>query len=224
MTPLIRAEGLSKSYKTGETTLEVLSDLHFSILPGETAAVVGVSGVGKSTLLHILGTIDRPTSGRVLFEDRDPFGLNSADLARFRNETIGFVFQFHHLLPEFSAVENVMMPALIRRLPRREARQRAEALLEEVGVSNRRGHRVGQLSGGEAQRVAIARALVLEPRVLLADEPTGNLDPRTAGTIQDLILGLNLRKKLTILMATHNEKMAAGMGRQLHLSDGKLNP
>ncbi len=224
MTPLIRAEGLSKSYKTGETTLEVLSDLHFSILPGETAAVVGVSGVGKSTLLHILGTIDRPTSGRVLFEDRDPFGLDAADLARFRNETIGFVFQFHHLLPEFSAVENVMMPALIRRLPRSEARQRAEALLEEVGMSNRRGHRVGQLSGGEAQRVAIARALVLEPRVLLADEPTGNLDPRTAGTIQDLILGLNLSKQLTILMATHNEKMAAGMSRQLHLSDGKLNP
>lgn len=224
MTPLIRAEGLSKSYKTGETTLQVLRDLHFSILPGETAAVVGVSGVGKSTLLHILGTIDRPTSGRVYVEDRDPFRLDPADLARFRNETVGFVFQFHHLLPEFSALENVMMPALIRRLSRNDARERAEALIEEVGVSHRRSHRVGQLSGGEAQRVAIARALVLEPRILLADEPTGNLDPRTAGTIQDLLLGLNLDKKLTILMATHNEKMAEGMGRQLHLADGKLNP
>lgn len=224
MTPLIRAEGLSKSYRTGESVLEVLRDVHFSILPGETTAVVGVSGVGKSTLLHILGTIDRPTSGRVTVGDNDPFTLRRADLARFRNETIGFVFQFHHLLPEFTALENVMMPALIRRLPRRGASERAAALLEEVGVSHRLGHRVGQLSGGEAQRVAIARALVLEPRILLADEPTGNLDPRTASTIQDLLLDLNQKKKLTILMATHNEKMAEGMGRQLHLVDGKLNP
>jgi lipoprotein-releasing system ATP-binding protein len=223
LTPLIRAEGLSKSYQTGETLLEVLRDVHFSISPGETTAVVGVSGVGKSTLLHILGTIDRPTSGRVYVEERDPFELSSADLARFRNEAIGFVFQFHHLLPEFTALENVMMPALIRRLSRREAKERAETLLEEVGISHRLGHRVGQLSGGETQRVAIARALVMEPRILLADEPTGNLDPRTASTVQDLLLDLNQRKKLTILMATHNEKMAEGMGRQLHLVDGKLN-
>ena len=223
MTPLIRAEGLSKSYQTGETLLEVLQDVHFSISPGETTAIVGVSGVGKSTLLHILGTIDRPTSGRVYVEEHDPFELSSADLARFRNEAIGFVFQFHHLLPEFTALENVMMPALIRRLSRKVARERAETLLEEVGIAHRLGHRVGQLSGGETQRVAIARALVMEPRILLADEPTGNLDPRTASTVQDLLLDLNQRKKLTILMATHNEKMAEGMGRQLHLVDGKLN-
>jgi len=223
LTPLIRAEGLSKSYQTGETLLEVLQDVHFSISPGETTAIVGVSGVGKSTLLHILGTIDRPTSGRVYVEEHDPFELSSADLARFRNEAIGFVFQFHHLLPEFTALENVMMPALIRRLSRKVARERAETLLEEVGIAHRLGHRVGQLSGGETQRVAIARALVMEPRILLADEPTGNLDPRTASTVQDLLLDLNQRKKLTILMATHNEKMAEGMGRQLHLVDGKLN-
>ena len=223
MTPLIRAEGLSKSYQTGETLLEVLRDVHFSISPGETTAVVGVSGVGKSTLLHILGTIDRPTSGRVYVDEHDPFELSPADLAKFRNEAIGFVFQFHHLLPEFTALENVMMPALIRRMSRKVARGLAEALLEEVGIAHRLGHRIGQLSGGEAQRVAIARALVLEPRILLADEPTGNLDPRTASTIQNLLLDLNQKKNLTILMATHNEKMAEGMGRQLHLVDGKLN-
>jgi lipoprotein-releasing system ATP-binding protein len=222
--PLIRAEGLSKSYRTGETTLEVLRDLHFTVMPGETTAIVGVSGVGKSTLLHILGTIDRPTSGRVFVGDADPFLFKSDELARFRNETIGFVFQFHHLLPEFTALENVMMPGLIRRLRRREVRERAEALLAEVKVSDRSTHRVGQLSGGEAQRVAIARALVLEPRILFADEPTGNLDPRTASTIQALLLDLNSKKKLTILVATHNEKMAEGMGRQLHLVEGKLNP
>lgn len=224
MTPLIRAEGLSKSYQTGETLLEVLRDIHFSISPGETTAVVGVSGVGKSTLLHILGTIDRPTSGRVYVEERDPFALSSADLARFRNEAIGFVFQFHHLLPEFTTLENVMMPVLIRRLSMQVAKERAETLLEEVGMAHRLRHRVGQLSGGETQRVAIARALVMDPRILLADEPTGNLDPRTAATVQDLLLDLNQRKNLTILMATHNEKMAEGMGRQLHLVDGKLNP
>lgn len=148
MTPLIRAEGLSKSYQTGETLLEVLRDIHFSISPGETTAVVGVSGVGKSTLLHILGTIDRPTSGRVYVEERDPFALSSADLARFRNEAIGFVFQFHHLLPEFTTLENVMMPVLIRRLSRQVAKERAETLLEEVGMAHRLRHRVGQLSGG----------------------------------------------------------------------------
>lgn len=224
MTPLIRAEGLSKSYQTGETLLEVLRDIHFSISPGETTAVVGVSGVGKSTLLHILGTIDRPTSGRVYVEERDPFALSSADLARFRNEAIGFVFQFHHLLPEFTTLENVMMPVLIRRLSRQVAKERAETLLEEVGMAHRLRHRVGQLSGGETQRVAIARALVMDPQILLADEPTGNLDPRTAAIVQDLLLDLNQRKNLTILMATHNEKMAEGMGRQLHLVDGKLNP
>ena len=224
MDPLIRVEGLSKSYQTGDTVLDVLQDLNFTVLPGETTAIVGVSGVGKSTLLHILGTIDRPTSGKVLVDDLDPFLLKPTDLASFRNQTIGFVFQFHHLLPEFTALENVMMPGFIRRLPHKEVKEKAEALLEEVQVSHRLGHRVGQLSGGEAQRVAIARALVLEPQILLADEPTGNLDPRTASTIQNILLDLNSRKKLTVLVATHNEKMAAGMGRQMHLVDGKLNP
>ncbi|OGP86952.1 MAG: ABC transporter ATP-binding protein [Deltaproteobacteria bacterium RBG_13_65_10] len=186
--------------------------------------MVGVSGVGKSTLLHILGTIDRPTSGRVWVDGEDPFQLKPPALARFRNQTIGFVFQFHHLLPEFSALENVMMPALIRRLPRAQARKRAEAVLGEVGLSQRLSHRVGQLSGGEAQRVAIARALVLDPPILMADEPTGNLDPRTGATIQELLLELNQRKNLTVLVVTHNEKMAQAMGRQLHLVEGQLRP
>ena len=224
MRPLIQTEGLSKSYGTGESRVDVLRDLNFSVSQGETTAVVGVSGVGKSTLLHILGTIDRPTAGRVLVDGQDPFVLKPADLARFRNRTIGFVFQFHHLLPEFTALENVMMPALIRRMSRAEARDRAAKLLSEVGVAHRLSNRVGQLSGGEAQRVAIARALVLDPPILLADEPTGNLDPRTASTIQELLVQLNLEKHLTVLVVTHNEKMAQAMGRQLHLVDGKLSP
>jgi lipoprotein-releasing system ATP-binding protein len=221
---LIQTEGLSKSYGAGESRVDVLRDLNFSVSRGETTAVVGVSGVGKSTLLHILGTIDRPTSGRVLVDGQDPFVLKPDDLARFRNRTIGFVFQFHHLLPEFTALENVMMPALIRRLSRHEARDRAAKLLSEVGVAHRLSNRVGQLSGGEAQRVAIARALVLDPPILLADEPTGNLDPRTGSTIQELLVQLNLEKNLTVLVVTHNEKMAQAMGRQLHLVDGKLSP
>ncbi len=224
MRPLIQAEGLCKSYGAGESRVEVLRDLNFTVSRGETTAVVGVSGVGKSTLLHILGTIDRPTSGRVLVEGEDPFLLKPADLARFRNRAIGFVFQFHHLLPEFTALENVMMPALIRRMRRAQARERAAALLTEVGVGHRLTNRVGQLSGGEAQRVAIARALVLDPMILLADEPTGNLDPRTATTITELLIELNRKKGLTILVVTHNEKMAQEMGRQLHLAEGKLSP
>jgi lipoprotein-releasing system ATP-binding protein len=221
---LIQTEGLSKSYVVGNVRLDVLRDLSFTVSRGETTAVVGVSGVGKSTLLHILGTIDRPTSGRVWVDGEDPFQLKPPALARFRNQTIGFVFQFHHLLPEFSALENVMMPALIRRLPRAQARKRAEAVLGEVGLSQRLSHRVGQLSGGEAQRVAIARALVLDPPILMADEPTGNLDPRTGATIQELLLELNQRKNLTVLVVTHNEKMAQAMGRQLHLVEGQLRP
>ncbi len=224
MRPLIQTEGLSKSYVVGNVRLDVLRDLSFTVSRGETTAVVGVSGVGKSTLLHILGTIDRPTSGRVWVDGEDPFQLKPPALARFRNQTIGFVFQFHHLLPEFSALENVMMPALIRRLPRAQARKRAEAVLGEVGLSQRLSHRVGQLSGGEAQRVAIARALVLDPPILMADEPTGNLDPRTGATIQELLLELNQRKNLTVLVVTHNEKMAQAMGRQLHLVEGQLRP
>lgn len=224
MRPLIQAEGLCKSYGVGESRVEVLRDLNFTVSRGETTAVVGVSGVGKSTLLHIIGTIDRPTAGRVLVEGEDPFLLGPSDLARFRNRAIGFVFQFHHLLPEFTALENVMMPALIRRMRRDEARERAAALLSDVGVGHRLGNRIGQLSGGEAQRVAIARALVLDPMILLADEPTGNLDPRTGTTITELLLELNRAKGLTILVVTHNEKMAQEMGRQLHLIEGKLSP
>ena len=224
MRPLIQAEGLCKTYGAGESRVDVLRDLNFMVSHGETTAVVGVSGVGKSTLLHILGTIDRPSAGRVLVEGEDPFLLKPADLARFRNRTIGFVFQYHHLLPEFTALENVMMPALIRRMRHAQARERAAALLGEVGVGHRLTHRVGQLSGGEAQRVAIARALVLDPPLLLADEPTGNLDPRTAATITELLVDLNRRKGLTVLVVTHNEKMSQEMGRQLHLIEGKLSP
>jgi lipoprotein-releasing system ATP-binding protein len=204
--------------------VEILKGLDLDVAQGETVAILGASGVGKSTLLHIVGALDRPSSGRVLVEGQDIFQLDERILSAFRNRNIGFVFQFHHLLPEFSALENVMMPALIARRDRREAIERARALLAEFGLSHREEHRVSELSGGEAQRVAVARALVLEPRLLLADEPTGNLDERTGGRVQDLLLRLNAELGLTTLVVTHNENLAAGLQRRLLLIDGKADP
>lgn len=219
--PLIRAEALCKVYGDGRPIV-VLDHLELAVHSGEVVAIIGQSGVGKSTLLHILGTLDRPTSGRVSFGGRDVFALDERAQARFRNREIGFVFQFHHLLPDFSAVENVMMPALIDGVRRSEAYRRARALLERVGLSERLKHRPGQLSGGELQRVAIARALVMAPRAVLADEPTGNLDPETAAGVHDLLLELNREQGVTFVVVTHNEELARLAHRALHLVHGKL--
>jgi len=182
---------------------------------------VGASGVGKSTLLHILGTLERPSAGKVHWEGADVFALDDRSLAAFRNRKVGFVFQFHHLLAEFNALENVMMPALIARLPQLAAREQAEAILVRVGLKERLTHRVSTLSGGEQQRVAVARALVLKPEVLLADEPTGNLDPKSGSRVQELILELNRERGLTSVIVTHNLEMARVLDRQITLLEGK---
>jgi lipoprotein-releasing system ATP-binding protein len=220
--PLVRIEGLGKTYLMGEKRLEVLRGLDLEIAPGELVALTGPSGAGKSTFLHLLGTLDVPTRGRILFEGQDVFERGEEALAAFRNEAIGFVFQSHHLLPEFTALENVMMPALIRRVPRGEARRRAAEMLALVGLGERLEHRPGELSGGEQQRVALARALCLAPRLLLADEPTGNLDPQTAEGIHQLLTELNARMGITAVVVTHNERLAAALPRRLRLVQGRL--
>ncbi len=217
----IQVRGLIKTFVSNGNRVEVLTGVDLDIFRGETLAAVGASGVGKSTLLHILGTLDRPTQGAVLWEGQEVFSLNEKLLAEFRNRKIGFVFQFHHLLGEFNALENVMMPALIARQPRSRARQQAEAILVRVGLKDRLHHRVSTLSGGEQQRVAVARALVLEPEVLLADEPTGNLDPKSGARVQELILDLNRERGLTSVIVTHNLDLARGLDRQFTLKDGK---
>jgi lipoprotein-releasing system ATP-binding protein len=186
-------------------------------------AIVGASGVGKSTFLHIVGGLERPSGGSVLFGNTDVYNLSSDRLARFRNERIGFVFQFHHLLPEFTALENVMMPCLIRAMDRSEASRRAAAILTEVGLGTRMHHRPGELSGGEQQRVAVARALVLHPDVVLADEPTGNLDAHTGEAVHDLLKTLNREKGTTFIIVTHNDKLALRSDRIFRMSDGKLH-
>ena len=219
---LLRVEGLSKTYLHGGRRLEVLRGVDLEIARGELVALTGPSGAGKSTFLHLVGTLDEPTAGRVVFEGRDLFALEEDALALFRNETVGFVFQSHHLLPEFTALENVMMPALVRRLARGEARRRAEASLERVGLSDRVAHRPGELSGGEQQRVALARALALEPRLLLADEPTGNLDPLTAEGIHALLLELNRDTGITGVVVTHNERLATALPRRVRLAAGRI--
>jgi len=220
--PLLAIEGLSRVYLTGGRRLQVLSDVSLEIASGEMVALTGPSGAGKSTFLHLVGALDAPTTGRILFEGRDLATLDEDDLARFRNESVGFVFQSHHLLPEFTALENVMMPGLVRRLSRGEARRRAEESLVRVGLSERLGHRPGELSGGEQQRVALARALVLQPRLLLADEPTGNLDPQTAEGIHALLQELNRDLGITGVVVTHNEMLAVTLGRRVRLVAGRL--
>lgn len=219
--PLVSVEGLEKFFVTRRHRVEVLKGLDLILHRRETLAVVGVSGSGKSTLLHILGTLDRPTGGRVLHEGEDLFQRSSQEQAAYRNRQIGFVFQFHHLLPEFTALENVMMPRLIARAPKKEAREKAEEILIAVGLKDRLSHRIGELSGGEQQRVAIARALVRSPQLILADEPTGNLDRKTGEQIMDLFLRLNREMGLTFLMVTHNLELARRFQRQVEIVDGK---
>jgi lipoprotein-releasing system ATP-binding protein len=220
--PFIRIEGLAKTYLMGEKRLEVLRGIELEIEEGELVALTGPSGAGKSTFLHLLGTLDLPTRGRVLFDGEDVFERGEEGLASFRNQTVGFVFQSHHLLPEFSALENAMMPALIRRVPRGEARRRGAEMLGHVGLSERLDHKPGELSGGEQQRVALARALCLSPRLLLADEPTGNLDPQTAEGIHALLADLNARLGITAVVVTHNERLAQALPRRLRLAEGRL--
>ncbi len=223
MSSLLEVRGLCKTYGNGPSLLEVLSGIDLDLQIGTTTALVGASGAGKSTLLHLLGALDRPSSGMVCFRGENIFKKNDRQLAAFRNRSIGFVFQFHHLLPEFTALENVMMPALIARIPRQKARETAESLLEDVGLGQRMTHRPGELSGGEQQRVAIARALVLGPELLLADEPTGNLDMKTSDGIHAMLTDLQTKKGLTLVIVTHNEQLAAAMGTTIHLVDGRIN-
>lgn len=223
MSSLLSVSQLCKRYIMGSATVEVLQGIDLDIMAGTTTALVGASGAGKSTLLHILGALDRPSSGSVRYRNDELFSRSDQDLADFRNRSIGFVFQFHHLLPEFTALENVMMPALIARQSRRNAGERAAQLLEQVGLSHRLTHRPGELSGGEQQRVAIARALVLGPELLLADEPTGNLDMKTSDAIHELLGRLQQETGITLVIVTHNERLAAGMERVVRLVDGTID-
>jgi lipoprotein-releasing system ATP-binding protein len=218
---LIQALQLYKSFRNGDKRVDVLKGIDLTFDQGEKVAIVGASGAGKTTLLHILGTLDRPTTGKVLYREKDILTLNERDLALFRNREIGFVFQFHHLLPEFNALENTMMPCLIQGIEKKEAASRAENILSLVGLKERLSHKPGELSGGEQQRVAVARALVLEPKVLLADEPTGNLDTKTGESVFDLLQELNEVKGVTLIVVTHNLNLAGQLPRQIHLADGK---
>ena len=220
--PLLRAAGVYKSFRTGEGMIEVLKGVDLDVESGERLAIVGASGVGKSTLLHLLGTLDHPSAGQVLFRGEDLFARDRSELARLRNASLGFIFQFHHLLPEFNALENVMMPGLVGGVGHAEMRGRAARLLEEVGLEHRVKHPVGKLSGGERQRVAVARALVLEPVLLLADEPTGNLDPKTGDQVLELLLEMNRSHGTALVVVTHSPELASRMSRRTVLVDGYL--
>ena len=217
----IQAIDLKKSYLSGSVELPVLRGVNITIKTGEIISVVGDSGVGKSTLLNLLGALDRPTGGTVLYGGEDIFKLTNREIAQFRNSDLGFVFQFHHLLPEFSAVENVMMPAMIAGKKKEEAQKVAAELLKRVGLTGRERHKPSELSGGEQQRVAVARALVNNPKVVLADEPTGNLDRRTSDEVHDLLWELNEKMNQTFIIATHNENLARRSDRVIRLADGK---
>jgi lipoprotein-releasing system ATP-binding protein len=220
--PLVTVNGLNKVYATATQRLHVLRDVEMDVAAGEMVAIVGASGVGKSTLLHLLGGLDRADSGTILVGDTDLRALNDAALVEFRNRHVGFVFQFHHLLPEFDAVENVEMPLRIARARLGEARQRATDLLGRVGLAERSSHRPNMLSGGEQQRVAVARALVMRPTLLLADEPTGDLDEATADTLHELLREMHREHGLTSIIATHNPRLAAACDRVLRLEHGRL--
>lgn len=222
MAALLEVEDLHKTYEMDGRPMHVLRGVSLSVEPGELVALVGKSGSGKSTFLHICGTLDSPSSGRVRFEGDDLFARSGDELARFRNGTVGFVFQSHHLLPEFTALENVMMPALVQREATAAAHAKATELLQAVGLGARLGHRPAQLSGGEQQRVAIARALVLGPKLLLADEPTGNLDDATGEDILQVLLELNARQGISAIVVTHSERLARRLPRRLRLVDGRL--
>ena len=222
--PLLAAHDLEKEYRIGPEIVRVLRGVTLTVNAGESVAVIGASGVGKSSLLHVLGTLDRPTGGRVLFSGEDVFARSDAGLARLRRTEVGFVFQFYNLLGEMTALENAMLPALLQRLTAVEATERATAALQEVGLGDRMGHRPGELSGGEQQRVAIARALVGRPRIILADEPTGNLDPKTSEVIWDLFVQLQTSLGLAFVIATHNHDLARKADRGYRLVDGRAMP
>jgi lipoprotein-releasing system ATP-binding protein len=222
MSSLLSVRNLHKSFAEGGSEIRVLQGIDLELSEGERVAVVGESGVGKSTLLHIIGTLDRATAGEVLYRGRPLPNDDDAELSNFRNREIGFIFQFHYLLPDFSALENVMFPALIQGVPTSAARQRAETLLELVGLKDRISHRPGKLSGGEQQRVAVARAVILQPKLVLADEPTGSLDLRIGEEVQQLLFQLNQDHGIAMLVATHNQEFARKIGRQVRLNAGKL--
>jgi lipoprotein-releasing system ATP-binding protein len=222
MASFIRAENLVRVYRDGDVEITVLDGLDLSVDESEIVAIVGESGAGKSTLLYILGALDRPTSGRVFYEDRDVSGLSELETVEFRNREVGFVFQFHHLLPEFSAVENVALAGLIGGMARSVAYEKAQELVDYVGLGNRSGHRPAKLSGGERQRVALARALVNQPRVVLADEPTGNLDHKTSDAMHDLMWEMRERLGQTFVVVTHNEKLATRADRTVRLANGRV--
>jgi lipoprotein-releasing system ATP-binding protein len=224
MSDLLVVRELEKEYRSGPEPVRVLRGVNMSVRPGEAVVLVGASGVGKSTLLHLLGALDRPTAGHVRFDGEDLFTRSESELARFRRTEVGFIFQFYNLLGEMTALENAMLPALLQRRPFDEARSRAAEALSEVGLGDRQRHRPGELSGGEHQRVAIARALVGRPRLILADEPTGNLDPKTSEVIFDLFLRLQAERGLTFVVATHNQELARKADRGYRLVDGRAVP
>ncbi len=220
--PLVVVENLQRSFQMGKQTVHVLNGITMTIQRREMTAIIGASGAGKSTLLHILGTLDRPSQGEVLFEGHNMFKASETTLANFRNRRIGFVFQFHHLLPEFTALENVYLPALIQKISKHTAIESAKSLLAEVGLSHRFDHKPGELSGGEQQRVAVARALVRQPDLVLADEPTGNLDTHTGEELFALLRKLNETHGTAFIIVTHNEKLSQETDRLIHLQDGQI--
>lgn len=219
---VLKVKNISKQFKMGDKTIQVLKDVNFSLRRGEIASILGVSGAGKSTLLSIIGTLDRPSGGTVILEDKNITSFNENQLCELRNRKIGFIFQFHYLLPEFTALENVAMPGLIQRLPRKKVFEKAESLLSEVGLSDRAEHKPNELSGGELQRVAVARSLVNDPVLVLADEPTGNLDRENGDAVYALMLRLSRDSGKTFLVVTHNETIAKRTDRVLTLADGVM--
>ena len=219
---MLTLESIYKSFTHHEDLIEILMGIDLVVNSGDSIAIMGASGVGKSTLLNIMGSLEPPTKGTVKFGEENVYEMEEAALSRFRNREIGFVFQFHHLLPELNALENTMMPALIARYPKEEATEVGKEALEKVGLKRRMTHRAGELSGGEQQRVAIARALIMNPKLILADEPTGNLDWSTGQEIADLLLQLNREEKIAMVIATHNERLAGKMFKQMEIVDGKI--
>ncbi|MBF0204672.1 MAG: ABC transporter ATP-binding protein [Desulfamplus sp.] len=222
ISPLLSLKGVSRIFKSSTTDIEILKNVDFNIYKGESIAVVGASGTGKSTFLHIVGTLDRPNQGSLFFENKNLFSLGEEDLARFRNSKIGFVFQFHHLLQGFSAMENVMIPCMIRNMSRKKSSMDSETILERVGLKHRIHHRAEDLSGGEQQRVALARALVMKPDILLADEPTGNLDKQNSFQVHNLLVELNSELGMTLMVVTHNSELAALMDKRVTIQDCKI--